>query len=523
MSFPKVEIQPRRSMTLFALLSIFMVVASYVFVILLAGACVYLPYLALNAGSGSSQITILFLFGIIIAGAMLWSLLPRPDKFKAPGVVIERASQPRLFAEIENIAGALNEPMPSEVYLIGDVNAWVADRGGLMGFGSRRVMGLGLPLLSILTISQFRAVLAHEFAHYYGGDTSLGPWVYKTQTAIVRIFQNIGSVGKLARIAILGVMYLVVATLMKWYFVVFLRAINLVSRKKEYRADELACLIAGRQPLVDGLRAIHGVALAWPAYWKSELAPMLSDGAVPGIGDGFARFVAVPAINEQIQKNLEKEIREAKTNPYNSHPPLRDRIAATAKLPAGFIPEDTNPARSLLDQPDALELQYLEKMNPDLKPGTLKCVSWDEVGTRVTIPAWKKFTAEYSSALEGVTAESLPEQVPRLRQIGAGIRDPKGMLLDPKQRTNRAGYLFGAGLGLALIDQGWTLHSGPGIFHLQRGTDELNPFSVMEQLMSGKLTKQDWIARCNALGIGQLMIGTAPARRMDRVDPSTAS
>jgi hypothetical protein len=91
-----------------------------------------------------------------------------------------------------------------------------------------------------------------------------------------------------------------------------------------------------------------------------------------------------------------------------------------------------------------------------------------------------------------------------LRQIGSGIRDPKGMLLDPQQRTQRAGYLFGAGLALALLDHGWTLHSGPGIFHLQRGDDQLNPFSIMEQLMASKLTPQAWIAQCNALGIGQL-------------------
>ena len=70
---------------------------------------------------------------------------------------------------------------------MGEVNAWVADRGGILGFGSRRVMGLGLPLMSILTVSQFRAVLAHEFAHYYGGDTSSGPWVYKTKMAMMRI------------------------------------------------------------------------------------------------------------------------------------------------------------------------------------------------------------------------------------------------------------------------------------------------------------------------------------------------
>ena len=62
---------------------------------------------------------------------------------------------------------------------------------------------------------------------------------------------------------------------------------------------------------------------------------MLNDGAVPGIGDGFARFVAVPTINEQIQTNLEKQLREAKTNPYDSHPPLRDRIAAAEKTAGG--------------------------------------------------------------------------------------------------------------------------------------------------------------------------------------------
>jgi Zn-dependent protease with chaperone function len=506
-------------MALLALLSIFMVAASYLFVIVLAAACVCLPYLLLAAGSANFQVMVLFVFGVVIAAAMLWSLVPRPDKFKAPGLLIERATEPRLFAELENIADSLNQAMPSEVYLIGDVNAWVADRGGLMGFGGRRVMGLGLPLLSILTISQFRAVLAHEFAHYYGGDTSLGPWVYKTQTAMVRIFQNIGSVGALARIAILGVMYVVVATLMKWYFVVFLRAINLVSRHKEYRADELACLVAGRQPLIEGLRAIHGAAQAWPTYWKTELAPALTGGAVPGIGDGFRRFIAVPMIDEQIQKNLEKEIREAKTSPYNSHPPLRDRIAAVQKLPTGSIPQNANAARSLLDHADALELRFLEKMNPDMKPGTLKCVSWDEMGMRVTIPAWKKFTSQYGSELEGVTAESLPDQIPKLRQIGSGIRDPKGMLLDPEQRTQRAGNLFAAALGLALLDQGWTLHTSPGVFHMQWGAEQLNPFLIVAQLRSGQLTAQGWIAQCNSLGIGGLVFSPAPRLQLDLPDP----
>jgi len=150
--------------------------------------------------------------------------------------------------------------------LTGEVNAWVTDRSGIAGSGHGRVMGLGLPLLATLTVSQFRAVLAHEFAHYYGGDTRLGPWVYKTQKTLLRTFQSIGSLQKFTRLMILYLMYKVVTALLHWYFNFFLVAINVVSRREEYRANELACQIAGKQPLIDGLRAIHACTSAWRGY-----------------------------------------------------------------------------------------------------------------------------------------------------------------------------------------------------------------------------------------------------------------
>ncbi len=136
-------------MALFALLAIVMVIGSYLFILVLAASCVYLPYLVLSntEASPSGTVVILFLFGIVIAATMLWSLIPRRDKFIAPGMLLDRSSFPRLFAEIDSIAAALNEPVPRDVYLIGDANAFVADRGGIMGFGRRRIMGLGLPLL----------------------------------------------------------------------------------------------------------------------------------------------------------------------------------------------------------------------------------------------------------------------------------------------------------------------------------------------------------------------------------------
>ena len=82
-----------------------------------------------------------------------------------PGPEITAADQPALFAEIAKISELTGEQMPKHVYVMYDMNAFVAQRGGIMGFGSRRVMGVGLPLMRVLGVSELRAVLAHEMGH----------------------------------------------------------------------------------------------------------------------------------------------------------------------------------------------------------------------------------------------------------------------------------------------------------------------------------------------------------------------
>jgi heat shock protein HtpX len=139
----------------------------------------------------------LALFCILGAGTILWSILPRSDRFVPPGPSLAPKEHPKLFEILARVAKATRQEMPSEVYLTAEVNAWVMDRGGIMGFGSRRVMGLGLPLLQVLNVSQFRAVLAHEFGHFHGGDTKLGPWVYKTRAAIGRTLEGLEEHGSL--------------------------------------------------------------------------------------------------------------------------------------------------------------------------------------------------------------------------------------------------------------------------------------------------------------------------------------
>ena len=497
----RVAITPRRSVALFALLSIAMVIVSYIFVLVLAAACVYLPFLVLeNMDHPQAQILILFLGGIAVAGAMLWSLVPRREKIEAPGMLLDPRVHPRLFAELENIAASLNEPLPGEVYLIGQVNAFVADRGGILGFGSHRILAVGLPILSVLNISEFRGVMAHEFAHYYSGDTSIGPWVYKTQAAMIRTFQSIGSLQGI-RIGAVQLMYGLVSFVLKKYFVGFLRVVNFVSRKKEYRADELACLIAGSPACVRGMRKIHGGSLAWMPYWNTEVLPALNRGCRPDIADGFVRFLAAPEIAAQVAKGVTKEIAEGQMSPYDTHPPLRDRIAAIEELSIAATEEKLEAALSLLGDADKTELQFLKFLNPKLEEESLRHVGWDAVGTAVTIPAWKSAVSGYPSLFQGLTAETLPEAIARLPEIGKQIRDPKGMLLTPEQRTQRAGGLLASALALTMLDKGWELESQPGQFYFHRGGERIDVFALIDELIAGKLSGEVWAARCDELGI----------------------
>lgn len=500
MARPKLIIAPKRSVALFALLAILMVIASYIVIVMLAAACVYLPYLILTS-TINFQAVVLFLGGIAAAGAMLWSLVPRREKFEAPGLLIERGEYPELFRELDDIAAALNEPVPPEVYLIGQVNAFVADRGGLLGFGSRRILAIGLPLLSLLTVSEFRAILAHEFAHYYSGDTRMGPWVYRTQSAMIRSFQNIGSLRSVGRIGILQLLYQFVTVILKWNFLFFLRVINFVSRRKEFRADELACLVAGKEAMVRGLKKIHEGGMAWQAYWNTEALPVLQQGFIAPFGEGLVRFLAAPQIAEQVAGGMEKELAEAKTNPYDTHPPLRDRIAAMDKMTGEHQQQNGEPATSWLSDPRSAELQWIESVSPQLPKGSLKHVTWDEVGSKVTIPAWREAMGELAPIVGQNSVESLPERIKDLPSIGSRIPDPKGILLAPEQRKQRAMHFLAAALGLALLERGWQLEAQPGNFFLYRGSQKVDVFQLMQEVANGKIAREGWEERCKELGI----------------------
>ncbi len=499
---------PRRPVLwLCAIVSILLVVFAYLLAFVMA---VGLGFAAV-AFAASGRFILLSIGAITCSLIILWSIAPRPDRFIPPGPELTAAAHPRLFAELSAIAAEFRERMPASVYVMMAPNAWVAQRGGLLGFGSRRVMALGYPMLALLTVSELRAVIAHEFAHYYGGDTALGPWTSKTREAIIlslqRLSSDSGILHTLSEWAVIAILRLLVFGTLALYWKLFLRLTLAVSRQAEYRADELASAIAGAEPLLESLRQLTLAGFGWTTYWTTEAVPSLESGFRPPLADGFRRFLAAPEIERQIQPELKKELAQETPLALATHPTFQQRSqrARSHKYPAAA--QDDAPALSLLEDVPAVELDILRTLFPNPQTDTLLPVPWDAVGEMVYIPNWRESVTQYRDLLVAFRAADVPDALAKIGSIAAQVHDPPGMLLTREQRADRAAALLWMALAVALLDAGWELHAQPGDLYLARGADKLDPPDLIMRLRQGTLSAEGYRDLMRNLGISELQLG----------------
>jgi Zn-dependent protease with chaperone function len=473
-----------------ALLAIGLLIGFYIFALAIAGALAWVSYADYTYATRPHWKIVAGC--AFLSGAILWSLIPRMDRFEPPGPKLDSVRHPKLFAEIEKVARATRQDMPVDVFLVGDVNAWVAQRGGVMGFFSHRVMGLGLPLMQILTVSEFRAVLAHEFGHYHGGDTKLGPWIYKTRSAIGR---TIGTLGD--------------SWLQKpflWYGNMFLRISHAVSRQQEFSADALASNVVGARPLVEGLKKVHTAAPMFPAYWGQEVRPMLNAGFLPPIADGFRRFTTDTRIQKMMSGALADGLENGQTDPYDTHPPLPERIRNVARLPQGPDPATEPPAISLVNDVHELERRWLANTADAAAVRSLKPVGWESVLQTVLLPGWREGVKKNAAALAGATIGGLPELIAKSRAMAGRLPED-----ERESATAHALWLAGAAATVALDRAGWPITTAPGAPIAARVQDtDLLPFDVVNRLANGTLSADDWRSEAARLGVDGLALGERP-------------
>jgi heat shock protein HtpX len=463
------------SLAIRAVLAIVLMVGFYLLAIGLALLLFAIPVLEVKVGNRiHPKLALLCIVGGL---GILWSILPRFDSFEAPGPRLTRKAHPRLFETLEALAKEVREPMPAEVYLVPDVNAFVTSRGGVMGFGSRRVMGVGLPLLQLLTVEEMKGVLGHELGHFKGGDVALGPWVYKTRGAIGRTLETFGD-------SVLQYPF-------KAYGYLFLMVTSAISRRQELDADALAASVVGPKAFASGLKKTHGGAPAFDAFMNLEYLPALSSGFRPPLAAGFGMFLRAEAVSKAVNDGVQAELKHGKGSIYDTHPPLKERLKNLADLPPREKGPRSPSAVTLLEDVERLEQELLALLFGP-KARALSAVAWTELGDKVLVPQWREALREVGKKLAGVTPASLPEHVERLQDL-VERKQEGGPPLGREEARERAKGVVGSALVVALADAGWTIAAPPGEpLVATRGGSSLQPNALLEQLVKGELDADAW-------------------------------
>jgi heat shock protein HtpX len=491
---------PSTSLAKRALTAVALSVGFYLLAGTIAGVLLYIPYVEAKSADGRQpQLLILWL----AAGAIIWSIIPRADRFEAPGARIDADSQPHLVAIVDKVAEATGQAKPAEIYLVREMNAWVSSRGGLMGFGSRRIMGIGLPILQQLTVSQLQGVLAHEFGHYHGGDVALGPWIYRTRAAIGRTVMTLTGSG----VALIHMIHKPFV----WYGSFFLQFTQAISRHQELDADALAARLVGHESVTSGLKAVHSGTAAFDLYWRRAVVPVLVAGYRPPLADGFALFRSAPKLADKLEAFVAESLKKDETNPFDSHPSMRERLARIEAMREGgefsapFLTPDERPAIQLVRDTDRVEVELLRAIasDPESVPA-LKSIEWNRVGRSVSLETWRRQTREAAAAFGPMTPATAPTDLSGLEALGRRIlrtRARAGGAPRDALAVHAAGAIAAAA-ACKLAGMGWSIEAMPGQpVILRRGDAELRPFSVMFGLVRGKSSPAEWTALHSAGGI----------------------
>lgn len=274
---------------------------------------------------------------ILVAGAwgtlrVLLVRLPPPA-----GHEVSRAETPALHSLLDELRAALRSAPFHCVLLTPACNAAVIQVPRLGVFGwPRNYLLLGLPLMEQLSPEEFRAVLAHEFAHLSREHGRFGHWIYRLRLSWEKIFEQMSRLPAQGGFSFRPL----ILKFVDWFWPRFNAHAFVLSRLDEYEADGIAARVTDAQHIATSLQriALHHRHLSegfWPEIWKaanSEPQPP------PGIFARLRQALSAGPIPEDRARWMDQEFRLTTTN-IDTHPCLTDRLRALGRLPE-------NPART---------------------------------------------------------------------------------------------------------------------------------------------------------------------------------
>jgi Zn-dependent protease with chaperone function len=221
-------------------------------------------------------VTILAGLGLIGLGIMIFVFLIKflfaVTRYDRSGIVeITEDQQPQLFAFIRQLTKDTQTPFPKRIYISPEVNACVFYDSSFwsMFLPVKKNLQIGLGLVNSLNISEFKAVMAHEFGHFSQRSMKLGSFVYNVNRIIYNmLFENtsyanfLSSWGNISNILAFfanitvyiaqGIQYI-----LRQMYALINKGYMRLSREMEFHADAVAASVSGGNNLITALRRVE--------------------------------------------------------------------------------------------------------------------------------------------------------------------------------------------------------------------------------------------------------------------------
>lgn len=326
--------------------------------IVIGGGIIYMIFLI-----GIIPVFIVALIGIGVlvgVGAILDGLFRSVFRCKhfEPALLIDISEEPTLSNFIESLCRTMGTKIPDCVLLHFGPTFFV-QQGKIdvfNGTAKGRILAIGMPLLGSLTVNEFRAIIAHEFAHFTGRDTLYSSFVSPVYVGTITACEEMDSIisDDEQESLLLSIPMLLPYFMLRAYLSLFQIIDAAISRSRETRADSIAAEICGKGIFSDALKKVVRESKAFGVMFSQNIPDELKKGTYVNYCDAFRTFLLQKSDDlDQIDKEAMTEGRKM----YDRHPPLKKRLSYLPDTPDQFT--DNRIARELLVNPE----QYEQKLS----------------------------------------------------------------------------------------------------------------------------------------------------------------